>query len=381
VTRSGPLKIMYLADAYETRNAGTEGQLYHLLAGLNETRFHAQLTLLRPSTYVRDYGMPCAVRVLGISKVARLSSMATLFRYAWQLKQEGFDLVHIFLNDSSIAAPPFLKAAGRCVLVSRRDMGFWYVSGILTALRLADRFVDHFVVNSEAVKRVVHEKERVPLERISVIYNGYRPREGNDAAPTVQQFGIPVNSPVVGVVANLRPIKRIDDLILAFANVAQRHPSARLVIVGADTVNEEGRSTRKALEDLASDLGIRETVCFTGSVEDPSALVDGFDVAVLCSESEGFSNAIVEYMQAGKPTICTRTGGNPELVVDGETGFLVEPGDADGLAERIAFLLENPDLAVRLGERAKREAGSRYSLDRMLEQQTALYERLAAQTA
>src|SRR5262249_9130700 len=161
-------------------------------------------------------------------------------------------------------------------------------------------------------------------------------------------------TPVVGIVANLKPIKRIDVLIRAFAVAFKYDPAVRLIVVGKDSPSHGGRSTREELESLAHLLGIHNQIIFTGGVDDPAPYVDRFTVAVLCSESEGFSNALIEYMQAGRPIVCTDTGGNPELVQDGTNGFLVPVGDVDTLADRLVKLLSDRAFARRLGE-AERE--------------------------
>jgi glycosyltransferase involved in cell wall biosynthesis len=369
-----PAKIMYLADAYETRHAGTESQLFHLVGGLDSSRFVPHMTVLRPSAFLRYKGFPCPVEVLHVYKMARASTGWKLWRYARRLRQSGFRLVHIFFNDASTVAPPFLKLAGLKVIVSRRDMGIWYRPSTLGVVRFADRFVDRVVANSEAVKRHVHQNERVPLERVTVIRNGYPALALSPPTPNAKTLGFPSDAPVVGIVANLRPIKRIQDLIEAFALVTKEHPGTHLVIVGADKRNAAGQSVREALEGLARSLGIWKSVHFTGRVKDVAPLVKRFAVGVLCSESEGFSNALVEYMQSGVPTVCTDTGGNPELITEGETGFLVPVGDVQALAERIAAVLSDGSLRTKLGCTAQRVVQRRFGLDSMLREQSRVYE-------
>jgi glycosyltransferase involved in cell wall biosynthesis len=113
-------------------------------------------------------------------------------------------------------------------------------------------------------------------------------------------------------------------------------------------------------------------VIFTGQVEEPMKYVERFTVAVLCSESEGFSNSIIEYMQAGRPVVCTDTGGNPEIVKDGCNGFLVPVGDTGALAARLKRLLYDSALARQLGA-AGRETVRSYTYSRMVDEQMACY--------
>jgi glycosyltransferase involved in cell wall biosynthesis len=258
-------------------------------------------------------------------------------------------------------------------------MGLWYTPRILVALRLASRFVDRYVANSQAVKRIVQEREHVAGKRISVIFNGYLPTEKTtpEIAEVTKRLGSADGSPIVGIVANLRQVKRIDTLIKAFGAIGTRFPDARLVIVG-DCQSEQAKSVLEGLEKLATDLGVDNRVIFTGSVDDAVPYVSRFTVAVLCSESEGFSNALMEYMQAGRPIICTDTGGNPELVQDGTNGFLVPVGDVNSLADRLITLLSDKALAQRLGLAAKATVSSTYSHTRMITEQMACYDDVVA---
>src|SRR3954470_7492265 len=206
------VKIMYLMDDYRGPHAGTEGQLLQLLRYLDRSRYQPSMTFLRGAEYARSHPFPCPVRVLGITKLASLRAVVGMLQFAYSLRRDGYRLVHCFFNDSSLIAPLFLKLAGMRVLVSRRDMGIWYTPGVLRMLRFVSRFVDRYVANSRTVARYVQDHERVSADRISVIYNGYEPyREyhlgtgGGSLLPSVAH-----GTPVVGIVANLRPVKRID---------------------------------------------------------------------------------------------------------------------------------------------------------------------------
>jgi glycosyltransferase involved in cell wall biosynthesis len=262
------------------------------------------------------------------------------------------------------------------VLVSRRDQGFWYTRWNLPLLRVVALFVDRFVANSHAVKCVVQQREWVSGRKISVIYNGFFPRTTNKGGETEAEVlrEVPPNVPVVGIVANLRPIKRIDTLIKAFAMVSSKFPDAYLAIVGSNGLSPYGGSMGDYLKKMAYRHGIRERVIFTGRVEDPKPYIDRFNVAVLCSESEGFSNSIVEYMQAGRPVVCTDTGGNPELVQDGRNGFLVPVGDTKVLAERILQLIADGALSHRLGEAARETVQSTCTHKRMVAEHMGCYD-------
>jgi glycosyltransferase involved in cell wall biosynthesis len=255
-------------------------------------------------------------------------------------------------------------------------MGFWYTTGNLAVLRFVSLFVDRYVANCQAVARVVQQNEWVSPRNISVIYNGLFPREA-DCCQSVKAIGsadVSNERPIVGIVANLKPIKRIDILIQAVAIVSKHYPGIRLVVIGKDGPSKQGQSMREELEGLAGRLGLCDQVIFTGAVDDPAPYIKRFTVAVLCSESEGFSNSILEYMQAKCPIICSDTGGNPELVQDGRNGFLVPVGDVHALADRLIRLLGDSALAQKFGEAAGETVHSKCSPTRMLAEQMACYD-------
>jgi len=366
-----PVKIAYLMDQYVHPYGGTERQILELVRHLDRRRFQPQVAVLRDSEYLKSNEFDCPVQVLGIDKIASATTMLRLFRYVQDLRRNHFSIAHIFFNDASIVAPPFLRSLGLKVVVSRRDMGFWYDRRNIRILRLSRLFVDRVVANSLAVSRVVQENEGFAATKISVIYNGYNNARGEVTTESSARarLGVDPDGAIVGIVANLRAIKRIDDLIKAFAIAARSHANARLVIVGTGEL--EGALTR-----LAESLGVRERVVFTGQIADVMPIIQEFSVAVLCSESEGFSNSIIEYMKCGKPTVCTNVGGNPEIVQDGFNGFLVNVADVNALADRIDRLLMNADLAETMGKNALASVRDKYDVSRMVAEHENLYERL-----
>lgn len=360
------MKISIIMDQYNHPHAGTESQVLKLVRGLTDLGWDVRFAVLRGTDYSRSGHFPVPVEELGVGSLSNPGSWWTVYRYARRLQSEGIGLVHVFFNDASVLCPPMMRLAGIRTIISRRDMGFWYSPLYLKALKLTGRWVSAAICNSQAVARVTGESENLPADKLHVIYNGY-PNLGETPEPTDASASDAVR---IGIVANLRPIKRIDDLIRAVGQVAADGGNVQLSVVGG------GDST--AYEALARELGIAGRVAFHGSQPEPEHFIRDFDIAVLCSESEGFSNAIIEYMRCGKPVVCTRTGGNPEIVSEGENGFLIEVGDVEGLARHIATLTEHPELRRKMGEAGKLKVTRQYSVDTMLAHHVALYERLMA---
>lgn len=370
-----PIKVMYLIDYYGNPYAGTEGQLLQLIQYLDRTRYEPTMAVLRDSEYIQKNMFPCPVSVLSISNLASINSVKKFVCFALKLRRQGYKLIHCYFNDSSLIAPFFMWLLGIHVIVSRRDMGFWYTFYNLAILRFLSIFVDCYVTNSQAVKYLISQREWIPQRKITVIYNGYVPlNEKSQIDTSIELLKLPSDAPIVGIVANLRAIKRLDTLLEAFALVNKHHPDAYLVIVG-DKNSVEATKILAKLTSLIHRLGIGERVIFTGRVEDPKLYIRQFTVSVLCSDSEGFSNSIIEYMQAGCPTVCTNTGGNSELIKDGFNGFLVPVGDFNTLAKRVIQLLSDKILACQLGE-AGYETVIKFTHVRMIKEQMDCYDKL-----
>lgn len=365
---SKQIKVLFVIDCYRNPYAGTEGQLLKLLSGLDPDKFVAELAVFRGSGYLANRGFPVPVSVLNVTRLASPLNWLRLFRFFLKKRCAGFRLVHIFFNDASIICPPILKLLGCRMIISRRDMGYWQNRRNLLPLRLNARYVDKVIVNSEAVRDITVAREGYLPERVEVIYNGYDPVDyplPEDAEAVVPQG----KALKLVLVANIRAVKRIQDAIHALARLRESRPDSILCIIG------DGDHTE--LADLCRRLGTLESVRFLGARRDVPALLPAFDIGLLCSESEGFSNTLIEYLQAGLAVTCSEVGGNPEIIVHGQTGLLYPAGDIDALAGNLMKLAREPATRTALGKAGREKVQKEYSLSRMTLRHQAIYEALA----
>ena len=356
-------KIAFFADHIAHWQAGTEGQMLMLANGLAKKGWTVPLFVLRDSGAAQDGRWPGPVTELSVTSIASPLNWLKAVRVARQLRKAGFRFAHIYFNDTSMLLPPLFRLMGIKTIVSRRDMGFWYSERSLGVLRIVRFFVSAIVANSAAVASNVMQAEGYNKDKILVIYNGMEPVKSAAPAEVPAQSG-----PVIGILANIRPVKRLDDAVRVFSLISKRFPQAKLRIVGGGDPSE--------LNALTHQLGLEGRVEFPGQVMDPAGEVAEFTVAMLTSESEGFSNAVMEYMQAGKPVICTNTGGNPELTEDKISGYLCDVGDLRAMADRLTALLDDAELRGRIGEAAREKVSELCNEESMLEQHIVLYERL-----
>jgi glycosyltransferase involved in cell wall biosynthesis len=167
-------------------------------------------------------------------------------------------------------------------------------------------------------------------------------------------------------------VKGQRELIRALAEI----PDARLVLAGRDL--EQGGAFQADLEREAEDAGVRDRVDILGFHENVPALLAELDVVALPSWTEGLPMVLLEAMAAGRPVVATPVGGTPELVVDGETGLLVPPRDAQALAAALKRVLDDRELAQRLGEAGRRRVSERFTLARMTGRMLELYDEVSA---
>jgi glycosyltransferase involved in cell wall biosynthesis len=153
--------------------------------------------------------------------------------------------------------------------------------------------------------------------------------------------------------------------------VSRAVPEASFLLAG------EGELTAH-LKALATDLGIQQKTEFLGRCENIGALLKISDVCVLSSKAEGFSNAILEYMAAARPVVATNVGGASEVIVENQTGHLVQSGDHETMAARIIALLHDPDRARAMGSEGRRRVEKEFSCTTQLERTERLYEKLLA---
>uniref|UniRef100_C6DZV9 Glycosyl transferase group 1 n=1 Tax=Geobacter sp. (strain M21) TaxID=443144 RepID=C6DZV9_GEOSM len=239
-----------------------------------------------------------------------------------------------------------------------------YFTNPLFALR-----IDHMVSISESTRGAMARYDNLPLRRIEVIHNGIDfdlLNPPSDHREKRRLLGIGEKSRIIGTASRLEEIKNIPMMLRAFKAVLAACPDTVLVIAG------QGRQEAR-LQELAAELGVAGQVRFLGLRSDLPELFRLFEVFLLVSFSEGISITLLEAMGSGVPAVVTNVGGNPEVVVDGVTGYLVEVGDEAALCGRILTLLSNADEARRLGEAARDRVRSNFSFGSMMDAYQKLY--------
>ncbi|MEU5841260.1 glycosyltransferase [Rhodococcus sp. NPDC047139] len=242
--------------------------------------------------------------------------------------------------------------------------------------RCLDPLTDAYFGVAEAQRAFMTDDLGCPAEKITVVHNGvdtslYDPEDDRSVLP---ELGIPGDVPTVGIVAALRPEKDHDCFLRAARQVVDARPDVRFLVVGDGPCRPE-------LEALVDESDLRENVVFTGSRSDIPRLLRALDLVVLSSYSiECFPMALLEAMASGRPAVCTAVGGVPEMLVDGVTGRLVPARDARSLADAMLALLDDPELARKMGRSARERVDAEFTLFRSVEGAQAALEQVARST-
>jgi len=279
-----------------------------------------------------------------------------LFRFA---RNQGVSLIH--QNNGFDTGAALASALLGTPLVTYQRGDEWDSPLVR---RLARR-VDQYIANSRATGASLVALG-IPSEKIQVIYppldlEVFRP--GEPSPSTRADLSIPRTAPCFGIIGVLVPWKGHRVFLAAARRVLARHPDAWALVVGAAPTGEEGYEAE--LRALARELGIAHRVVFTGFRDDVGAILRALDVVVHASvEPEPFGRVIVEAMASKRAVVAARAGGPTEIIVDGENGFLTEPGDDRALAVGVIRLLEDPALAGRIAEQGYRDATGLFAAPR-----------------
>lgn len=341
---------------------GAEQHAADLMRFLDPVRFHTSMVTIN-DTGRHFHALAAEGHDVHFLDHRRCHAPKTLRRLVGLMRAQRPDAVIMCGRNAEILGRLAAVAAGvRHRIIWVHNCGDVAPRGI--ARRLADRLLDPV---TSAYFGVAHAQLPYmtgtlgyPAEKVTIVQNGIVPQVRRDgparAARLARQLGVSPTAPVVGIVAALRPEKDHATFLRAARLVLDRHPDAVFLVVG-------GGPRLPVLQRLAVELGVAGSVVFTGVSPDVDALLRLMDVFVLTSRTvEAFPLALLEAMAACRPAVCTAVGGIPEIVEPGETGYLVEPGDAAGIAARVSELLDDPARAAALGRAGRRRVARNFTI-------------------
>jgi L-malate glycosyltransferase len=350
--------------ARELGLGGTERQLAETALALDRRRFQPHVGCFTDGGFrareLREAGVP--ILELGVRSLVSRSAVAGARRMGAYLARHEIGLVHAFDVPLDLFAVPVARWYRTPVVLSSMRAHRDLTPGLTRhLLRMTDRIVDGIVVNSRAVARKLAGEDGVPASMVRLAYNGldtsvFR-REGERAALPWSEAAA-----VIGIVCALRPEKGLSILMDGFRKVKSAHPGVKLLIVGSGPM----------LAELQARAGA--DCHFQPAERNVAPWLRAMDIFVLPSLSEALSNSLMEAMGCGCCPVASDTGGNPELVTDGETGLLFPAGNAEALAARLARLLDDPEYRRHLAARAERRMQTHFTREQAARRIGSIYE-------
>lgn len=353
---------------------GAEKQLTLLAIGLPRERFDVHVCALTRGGPLEQPLGEAGIPVTVIGKSWKFDPLAyrRLRRLIVELQP---DIVHTWIFAANAYGRWAARSAGvKHLVAGERCVDPWKRWHELALDRYLARHTRRIVTNSSGV-RDFYAGHGVPADKFAIIPNGVGPSAPPVPKPRdelLAELGLPAAARLIAAVNRLWPQKRVKDLIWAADLLKIVNPNAHLLVVG------DGPQ-RWRLERYRDQCEIRDCVHFLGQRDDVPSLLAQCDCLWLGSEYEGQSNAILEAMSAGLPVIATDIPGNCDLVVPDQTGYLVPVGDRAAFARRTNALLNDPELARRLGAAGRQRVQSEFSIEKMVARHAALYEEIVGQ--
>lgn len=352
-------RIMLFTDSFS--RGGTERQFVRFVRGIDRNLYDIRIACLQ-----RSGPLLSEVESLGVSivefpidslynfKAAKLFVQMVRF-----LRREQIQIVHAFDFYTSVFAVPAARLARvPVVLASRRELLNLRTPWQQRAIRIACRLATGVVVNSRAVGDDMAGPWSGNRRKIDVLPNCIDLDEFESKLSPGEirrELGLPPSSILIGALGNLRPEKDLETFLLAARGIRDAIPSAEFLVIGDGPAGN-------MLKSLAGDLRLSESVHFLGERPDVPDLLAALDILVMTSYTESFPNAILEAMAMGKPVVATNVGGIPEVVAQGQTGFLVAPRDPKAIADRVLSLCQDSTRRHEMGKAARARVENNFTV-------------------
>jgi glycosyltransferase involved in cell wall biosynthesis len=363
-------RVLLFTDSFS--RGGTERQFVRLVKSLDRSQYDLTIACLHRRgqllSEAESTGIPIVefpINSLYNFRAAQL--FAQLVRF---LRREQIQIVHAFDFYTSLFAVPAARVAGvPVVLASRRELLHLRNPWQQQAIRVACRLATGVVVNSRAACNDVIGPESAIRNRVELLPNCIDLREFEprlSSAEVRRELGVSPNSIVIAALGNLRPEKDLETFLLAARHILDVIPSAEFLLIG------DGPE-RDRLKQTVDELHLTKQVYFLSDRSDVADLLGAIDILVMSSSTESFPNAILEAMAVGRPVVATNVGGIPELVEEGQTGFLVPVRDPTAIADRVLCLYRDSDRRQRMGRAARARVESNFTVEDIVARLDGIY--------
>jgi len=372
------LRVLQVVDGF--RMGGAEKKLLELVAKLDRRKFEVLVANVGPAGPLEKAFGELGVEIFHFPRRFGFDPLP-LWRLFRLMRQRRIDIVQTTLLWADLIGPLAAKCAGVPVVVSwetvshegdpfhnnfQRRVGYEWTM----------QYVDVIIPVSEAIKRSLMRRRGIPEHKIRVIHYGvdlkkFHPNGHDQALAKRLEFGATDDTVLIGILARLEPPKGHRFFVEAFSEVVKRFPRARAIFAGDGSLRAE-------LETSIRQAGLGKSIRFLGTRNDVTELLNAIDLFVLPSISEGLPNVLLEAMACQKPVIATDIGGIPEVVRDGENGYLVPPGDSVALQAALLKSFAEPEKWASLAQRGRATVESEFSLEHQVASFEAIFMELHA---
>ena len=366
------VRILYICHYSSMAGGGGVG-LLNICKNIDKARFQVLCLFEKEGPLadkIRELGIEAKIMKLNlIDKVNIFPYLKSIIEAGIFLRQRRIRIIHfntLKYRDPAFVAAKLLRI--RTVLHVRspeRFNGSWLDS--------ADRFIFNSI---DTQKRTVLQKVR--LDKGTVIYNGVDLESfGNLNGNKIRlEFGISHDTPLIGIIGKVRPVKGIEYFINMATEISKAHKDVRFLVAGgADDTDPKGTYFDE-MKSLSKRLGLEGSLFFTGWRRDVASIINSLDILVLASIEEPFGRVLIEAGACRKPVVATKVGGVPEIVEDKITGILVPPKDTRSLISSATGLLKDKQLAGKMGEAARQRIEKKFDIRKQIKRIEDIYSEL-----
>jgi len=381
-----PEKIKVISIIGRLSIGGASPQVVFITQYLNKDLFEAKLIVGQKNIYEGD--MLYYAKERGVSpiiipylhnefKLDVVNDVKAIYDIYRIIKKEKPYIVHTHTAKAGFLGRIAARLAGVPIIIHtfHGHLFHSYFNRIKTNIliwgeRILGLITNKIITVSKSLRKELIEYKIAPRDKIISISLGLELEEfiknENNKGVLKKELGLSDDNLIVGIVGRLAPIKGHKYFIEAASIVKKSIKNVKFLIVGDGELREE-------LIDQAKRCQLLDNMLFLGWRNDLAIIYSDMDVVVLSSLNEGLSVSIIEALSSAKPVVATAVGGVPELIVDGETGFLVEPRDGKALAEKILWLLKNREEAKKMGRRGRELVYPKYDCHKMVNNMENLY--------
>jgi len=351
-----------------------------LLSGLDKGREGELLSQARES-----------VELIVLPEMGRsinpFSDLVAFWKLYRTIKKGRYHIVHTHSSKAGVLGRVAAWLAGTPIIVHTlhslvfHDYQPWVVNRAWWLMKkICAPITDFYISVSEIIVQKAIKAGIAEPERFRTIYSGMELdwflNANFDSDAVRREFGIPLDVPVVGKIARLFPLKGHDQLMDAAPEIVRRVPNVRFFLIGDGILLEH-------LQKRAREYGILENFIFAGLIDRTRIpeMISAMDLVVHTSLREGLARVLPQALAMGKPCVSFDIDGAPEVVINDETGYLVQPFDSVGLAEGISRILEDADMRARMGENGRRHVDPAFRSEKMVADIAEVYAMLLERKA